>query len=383
MTHTITILGATGSIGRQTLSVADELGLRVAALTAEKNVDLLEAQCRRYRPLLAVMTEKTAAEELKTRLADMNIRVLAGSEALCEAAALPQADTVVAAVCGFAALRPTLTAIHEKKRIALANKETMVCAGQLMQAAARQSGAEIIPVDSEHSAIFQCLMGCRDQKEVRRLILTCSGGPFFGKTRQELTHVTRADALRHPNWKMGAKITIDCATLMNKGLEIIEAMRLYDLPLEKVTAVIHRQSVVHSLVEFVDGAVLAQLGVPDMRIPIGLAMTYPNRLHNPAPALNLLTCGPLTFDAIDETAFPCFRLAKEAAKLGGTACTAMNAANEEAVALYLRDQIGFYDIPDAVAAALQLPVTTAPSLDDIFEADRLARAYTRERFSDR
>lgn len=383
MTHTITILGATGSIGRQTLSVADELGLRVAALTAEKNVDLLEAQCRRYRPLLAVMTEKTAAEELKTRLADMNIRVLAGSEALCEAAALPQADTVVAAVCGFAALRPTLTAIHEKKRIALANKETMVCAGQLMQAAARQSGAEIIPVDSEHSAIFQCLMGCRDQKEVRRLILTCSGGPFFGKTRQELTHVTRADALRHPNWKMGAKITIDCATLMNKGLEIIEAMRLYDLPLEKVTAVIHRQSVVHSLVEFVDGAVLAQLGVPDMRIPIGLAMTYPNRLHNPAPALNLLTCGPLTFDAIDETAFPCFRLAKEAARLGGTACTAMNAANEEAVALYLRDQIGFYDIPDAVAAALQLPVTAAPSLDDIFEADRLARAYTRERFSDR
>ena len=383
MTHTITILGATGSIGRQTLSVADELGLRVAALTAEKNVDLLEAQCRRYRPALAVMTEKSAAQELKTRLADMNIRVLAGSEALCEAAALPEADTVVAAVCGFAALRPTLTAIHEKKRIALANKETMVCAGQLMQAAARQSGAEIIPVDSEHSAIFQCLMGCRDQKEVRRLILTCSGGPFFGKTRQELTHVTRADALRHPNWKMGAKITIDCATLMNKGLEIIEAMRLYDLPLEKVTAVIHRQSVVHSLVEFVDGAVLAQLGVPDMRIPIGLAMTYPNRLHNPAPALDLLACGPLTFDAIDETAFPCFRLAKEAAKLGGTACTAMNAANEEAVALYLRDQIGFYDIPDAVAAALQLPVTAAPSLDDIFEADRLARAYTRERFSDR
>ena len=383
MTKTMVILGSTGSIGRQTLSVADELGLRVAALTAEKNVDLLEAQCRRYRPLLAVMTEKTAAEELKTRLADMNIRVLAGSEALCEAAALPEADTVVAAVCGFAALRPTLTAIHEKKRIALANKETMVCAGQLMQAAARQSGAEIIPVDSEHSAIFQCLMGCRDQKEVRRLILTCSGGPFFGKTRQELTHVTRADALRHPNWKMGAKITIDCATLMNKGLEIIEAMRLYDLPLEKVTAVIHRQSVVHSLVEFVDGAVLAQLGVPDMRIPIGLAMTYPNRLHNPAPALDLLACGPLTFDAIDETAFPCFRLAKEAARLGGTACTAMNAANEEAVALYLRDQIGFYDIPDAVAAALQLPVTAAPSLDDIFEADRLARAYTRERFSDR
>ena len=380
MTHTITILGSTGSIGRQTLSVAEELGLRVAALTAEKNVDLLEAQCRKYRPELAVMTENAAAEELKTRLADMNIRVLAGAEALCEAAALPEADTVVVAVCGFAALRPTLTAIHEKKRIALANKETMVCAGQIMQAAARESGAEIIPVDSEHSAIFQCLMGCRDRAEVKRLILTCSGGPFFGKTREELVCMTKSDALRHPNWKMGAKITVDCATLMNKGLEIIEAMRLYDLPLLKVEAVIHRQSVVHSLVEFVDGAVLAQLGVPDMRIPIGLAMTYPNRAHNPAPALDLLTCGPLTFDAIDETAFPCFVLAKQAAQLGGTACTALNAANEEAVGLFLQDKIGFYDIADAVEAALRLPVVQEPSLADIFEADRLARIHTRGRF---
>ena len=380
MTKTITILGSTGSIGRQTLSVADELGLRVAALTAERNVDLMEAQCRQYRPKLAVLADEAAAEELKVRLADMNIRGLAGAEALCEAAALPEADTVVVAVCGFAALRPTLTAIHEKKRIALANKETMVCAGQIMQAAARESGAEIIPVDSEHSAIFQCLMGCRDRAEVKRLILTCSGGPFFGKTREELVCMTKSDALRHPNWKMGAKITVDCATLMNKGLEIIEAMRLYDLPLLKVEAVIHRQSVVHSLVEFVDGAVLAQLGVPDMRIPIGLAMTYPNRAHNPAPALDLLTCGPLTFDAIDETAFPCFVLAKQAAQLGGTACTALNAANEEAVGLFLQDKIGFYDIADAVEAALRLPVVQEPSLADIFEADRLARIHTRERF---
>lgn len=380
MTKTITILGSTGSIGRQTLSVADELGLRVAALTAERNVELLEAQCRQYRPELAVLTDEAAAEELKVRLADMNIRVLAGAEALCEAAALPEANTVVVAVCGFAALRPTLTAIHEKKRIALANKETMVCAGQIMQAAARESGAEIIPVDSEHSAIFQCLMGCRDRAEVKRLILTCSGGPFFGKTREELVCMTKSDALRHPNWKMGAKITVDCATLMNKGLEIIEAMRLYDLPLLKVEAVIHRQSVVHSLVEFVDGAVLAQLGVPDMRIPIGLAMTYPNRAHNPAPALDLLTCGPLTFDAIDETAFPCFVLAKQAAQLGGTACTALNAANEEAVGLFLQDKIGFYDIADAVEAALRLPVVQEPSLADIFEADRLARIHTRGRF---
>ena len=380
MTKTITILGSTGSIGRQTLSVADELGLRVAALTAERNVDLMEAQCRKYRPKLAVLADEAAAEELKVRLADMNIRVLAGAEALCEAAALQEADTVVVAVCGFAALRPTLTAIHEKKRIALANKETMVCAGQIMQAAARESGAEIIPVDSEHSAIFQCLMGCRDRAEVKRLILTCSGGPFFGKTREELVCMTKSDALRHPNWKMGAKITVDCATLMNKGLEIIEAMRLYELPLSKVEAVIHRQSVVHSLVEFVDGAVLAQLGVPDMRIPIGLAMTYPNRAHNPAPALDLLSCGPLTFDAIDETAFPCFVLAQQAAQTGGTACTAMNAANEEAVGLFLQDKIGFYDIADAVEAALRLPVVQEPSLADIFEADRLARIHTRERF---
>ena len=380
MTKTITILGSTGSIGRQTLSVADELGLRVAALTAERNVDLMEAQCRKYRPKLAVLTDEAAAEELKVRLADMNIRVLAGAEALCEAAALQEADTVVVAVCGFAALRPTLTAIHAKKRIALANKETMVCAGQIMQAAARESGAEIIPVDSEHSAIFQCLMGCRGRAEVKRLILTCSGGPFFGKTREELVCMTKSDALRHPNWKMGAKITVDCATLMNKGLEIIEAMRLYDLPLSKVTAVIHRQSVVHSLVEFVDGAVMAQLGVPDMRIPIGLAMTYPNRAHNPAPALDLLSCGPLTFDAIDETAFPCFALAQQAAQTGGTACTAMNAANEEAVGLFLQDKIRFYDIADAVEAALRLPVVQEPSLADIFEADRLARIHTRERF---
>ena len=380
MTKTITILGSTGSIGRQTLSVADELGLRVAALTAERNVDLMEAQCRKYRPKLAVLADEAAAEELKVRLADMNIRVLAGAEALCEAAALPEADTVVVAVCGFAALRPTLTAIREKKRIALANKETMVCAGQIMQAAARESGAEIIPVDSEHSAIFQCLMGCRDRAEVKRLILTCSGGPFFGKGRAELACMTKSDALRHPNWKMGAKITVDCATLMNKGLEIIEAMRLYELPLAKVEAVIHRQSVVHSLVEFVDGAVMAQLGVPDMRIPIGLAMTYPNRAHNPAPALDLLSCGPLTFDAIDETAFPCFALAQQAAQTGGTACTALNAANEEAVGLFLQDKIRFYDIADAVEAALRLPVVQEPSLADIFEADRLARIHTRERF---
>ena len=380
MTKTITILGSTGSIGRQTLSVADELGLRVAALTAERNVELLEAQCRQYRPELAVLTDEAAAEELKVRLADMNIRVLAGAEALCEAAALPEADTVVVAVCGFAALRPTLTAIHEKKRIALANKETMVCAGEIMQSAARESGAEIIPVDSEHSAIFQCLMGCLDRAEVKRLILTCSGGPFFGKTREELVCMTKSDALRHPNWKMGAKITIDCATLMNKGLEIIEAMRLYDLPLEKVTAVVHRQSIVHSMVEFTDGAVMAQLGAPDMRIPISLALTYPERKETPAPALDLLSCPPLTFAEIDEDTFDCFRLAKQAAKRGGTVCAAMNAANEEAVALYLQDKISFYDISELVARAMELPSVQKPALRDILAADKAARELVRASF---
>ena len=380
MSSCISVLGSTGSIGRQTLDVVDKLGLRVAALTANRDVDRLEAQCRKYRPKLAAMMDEAAYKELKARLSDMNITVVLGLEGLITAASLPEADTVVTAVSGMVGLKSTLAAIREHKRIALANKETLVCAGELVMEQAKTYGAEIIPVDSEHSAIFQCLMGNRDKTQIKRLILTCSGGPFYGLTRTELAEKKKADALRHPNWKMGAKITVDCATLMNKGLEIIEAMRLYDLPLSKVTAVIHRQSVVHSLVEFVDGAVMAQLGVPDMRIPIGLAMTYPNRTHNPAPALDLLSCGPLTFDAIDETAFPCFALAQQAAQTGGTACTAMNAANEEAVGLFLQDKIGFYDIADAVEAALRLPVVQEPSLADIFEADRLARIHTRERF---
>ena len=381
MVKCVSILGSTGSIGRQSLDIISRLpGLRVAALTAGTSVERMAEQCRAFRPALAVMATEEAAKELQTRIEDLPIRVNWGQEGLLEAASLPEADCVITAVVGMVGLKPTLAAIRAGKRIGLANKETLVCAGELVMAEAEKYHAEIVPVDSEHSAIFQCLMGCRDRAEVKRLILTCSGGPFFGKTREELVCMTKSDALRHPNWKMGAKITVDCATLMNKGLEIIEAMRLYDLPLLKVEAVIHRQSVVHSLVEFVDGAVLAQLGVPDMRIPIGLAMTYPNRAHNPAPALDLLTCGPLTFDAIDETAFPCFVLAKQAAQLGGTACTALNAANEEAVGLFLQDKIGFYDIADAVEAALRLPVVQEPSLADIFEADRLARIHTRERF---
>lgn len=325
------------------------------------------------------MATQEAANELKNALEGEKIRVLSGMDGLIAAAQHEKADTVVTAVVGMVGLRPTLAAISQKKRIALANKETLVCAGELVMAAAREYGAEIIPVDSEHSAIFQCLMGCRERSEIRRLILTCSGGPFFGKTAEELESVTKSDALKHPNWKMGNKITIDCATLMNKGLEVIEAMRLYDLPLSKVDVVIHRQSIVHSLVEFRDGAVMAQLGVPDMRIPIRLAMTYPYRAENPAPPLDLLSCGELTFCAPDETAFPCLALAKEAAGRGGNCCAVLNGANEAAVAKYLKDEIGFYDIPGLVRGAMDaVPFVKSPDLNEILQADALARKFVEQ-----
>ena len=374
MSKTISILGATGSIGRQTLDVAEQLGLRVAALTANSNAERLEAQARKFRPRLAVLTDEAAAKDLAVRLADTDIRVLGGPEALLEAAVCPEADTVVTAVVGMVGLRPTLAAIREKKRIALANKETLVCAGQLVMDAADTYGAEIVPVDSEHSAIFQCLQGCADRGEIKRLILTCSGGPFYGMTAEEVGKMTRADALRHPNWTMGPKITVDCATLMNKGLEVIEAMRLYRLPLEQVSVVIHRQSIVHSLVEYRDGAILAQLGTPDMRLPIRYAMTWPNRADSPAEPLDLLTCPPLTFAQPDRQVFPCLRLAEEAAEEGGTACAILNGANEEAVGLFLAEKIGFSDIPRLVAEArAAVAVQQAPSLEDILAADQAAR----------
>ena len=374
MSKTISILGATGSIGRQTLDVAEQLGLRVAALTANSNAERLEAQARKFRPRLAVLTDEAAAKDLAVRLADTDIRVLGGPEALLEAAVCPETDTVVTAVVGMVGLKPTLAAIREKKRIALANKETLVCAGQLVMDAADTYGAEIVPVDSEHSAIFQCLQGCADRREIKRLILTCSGGPFYGMTAEEVGKMTRADALRHPNWTMGPKITVDCATLMNKGLEVIEAMRLYRLPLEQVSVVIHRQSIVHSLVEYRDGAILAQLGTPDMRLPIRYAMTWPNRADSPAEPLDLLTCPPLTFAQPDRQVFPCLRLAEEAAEEGGTACAILNGANEEAVGLFLAEKIGFSDIPRLVAEArAAVAVQQAPSLEDILAADQAAR----------
>ena len=379
MTKNISLLGSTGSIGRQTLAVAEELGLSVTALTANRQVDLLEQQVRRFRPRLAALYDEAAAKELALRLSDMKeVQVLSGMEGLLAAARQPEADTVVTAVMGSVGLEPTLAAIRQKKRIALANKETLVCAGELVMAEAERCGAEIIPVDSEHSAIFQSLQGCRDRAEIRRLILTCSGGPFFGCSHQQLENMTVQDALKHPNWSMGAKITVDSATLMNKGLEVIEAMRLYRLPVEQVSVVIHRQSIVHSLVEYRDGAMIAQLGTPDMKLPIRYAMTYPLRASSPDEPLDLRTCGDLTFHAPDTQAFPCLRIARQCAAVGGTACAIMNGANEAAVALFLQGQIGFNDIPRRVEQALsRVAVKYQPSLADILEADRLGRQAAR------
>ena len=380
MVNCVSVLGSTGSIGRQSLDVIGRLGgIRVSALTAGTSVQKMAEQCRQFRPQLAVMATQEAARALKAELDGQQIEVAWGEEGLLRAATLPEADCVITAVVGMVGLKPTLAAIRAKKRIGLANKETLVCAGELVMAEAEKYGAQIVPVDSEHSAIFQCLMGCGDKKEVRKILLTCSGGPFFGMEAEQLRRVTKADALKHPNWKMGPKITVDCATLMNKGLEVIEAMRLYRVPLEQVEVLIHRQSIVHSLVEFTDGAVMAQLGTPDMRLPIQLALTYPERVESPVERLDLTRCAALTFCHPDYEKFPCLALARDCAKRGGTACPAMNGANEEAVALFLADKIGFYDIYRLVAQAVeQVPFIQDPTLEEILEADRLARLAVRQ-----
>lgn len=380
MVKCVSILGSTGSIGRQSLDVIENLKeIQVAALTAGTNVQLMAQQCRQFHPQLAVMATREAAQELQAALTGEKTQVAWGEDGLIAAATIPEADCVITAVVGMVGLKPTLAAIRAGKRIGLANKETLVCAGELVMAEAEECGAEIVPVDSEHSAIFQCLMGCTDRREVKKILLTCSGGPFFDMDAADLKYVTKADALRHPNWKMGPKITVDCATLMNKGLEVIEAMRLYRVPLEQVEVLVHRQSIVHSLVEFTDGAVMAQLGAPDMRLPIQLALTYPQRMESPAPKLDLTQCAALTFCHPDLEKFPCLALAMECAKRGGTACPAMNGANEEAVALFLADKIGFYDIYRLVAQAVeQVPFIQNPTLEEILEADHLARQSVRK-----
>ncbi len=379
MVKYVSVLGSTGSIGRQSLDIISRMDVKVVALTAGSSVERMAQQCRQFRPELAVMATEASALGLKARIADLPTRVSWGEAGLIEAATLESADCVITAVVGMLGLKPTLAAIRAGKRIGLANKETLVCAGELVMAEAKKYNAEIIPVDSEHSAIFQCLMGIGSKREIRRLILTCSGGPFFGMDCDALAHVTRADALKHPNWKMGEKITIDCATLMNKGLEVIEAMRLYDLPVSQVDVLIHRQSIVHSLVECVDGAVMAQLGTPDMRLPIQLALTYPQRMDCPVEKLDLTACGSLSFTQPDMEAFPCLTLARHCAALGGTACPVMNGANEAAVALFLEGKIGFYEIYSLVKGAVEaVPFIQSPNLEQILEADRLAREYVRQ-----
>ena len=379
MVKCVSILGSTGSIGRQTLDVVSHLpGVRVGALTAGKSVERMEEQCRAFLPELAVMATWDAAQALADRIQDLPIRVSYGEAGLMEAAALGSADCVITAVVGMVGLKPTLAAIRSGKRIGLANKETLVCAGELVMAEAEKYGVEIIPVDSEHSAIFQCLMGNRSKDQIRRLILTCSGGPFFGMPRPQLETVTKADALKHPNWNMGAKITIDSATLMNKGLELIEAVWLFGLPPEKIQIVVQRQSVVHSAVQYSDNSIIAQLGVPDMRIPIQYALTYPARVPGVVPELDFTTLKLLTFDVADEETFRCLAACKKAIKKGGLGPCAANGANEEAVKLFLEDKIGFLDIGRLVEAVVDSDRFGGDyTLADVYECDRMARAFVR------
>ena len=378
MVRAISILGCTGSIGRQTIAVAEHINMPVAALTANRKIDLLEEQARRLHPIFVGVYDEAAAKQFKIAVADTDIRVGSGMEGLIEAATLEESDCVVTAVSGAVGLRPTLAAIDEKKRIALANKETLVCAGDIVMARAAEKGAEIVPVDSEHSAIFQCLMG-RKKGELRKILLTGSGGPFRGKTRRELENVTPEQAVKHPNWSMGAKISVDSATMMNKGLEFIEAMHLFSVTPDDIQVVIHPQSVIHSMVELVDGTVIAQMGVPDMGLPIQLALTYPERRESMFERLDFTKLKDLSFEAPDFEKTPCLKLAMDAARTGGTAPCVMSAANEVAVGLFLRHELGYNRIYDAAAGAIEaVGVVQNPDLDTILEADAAARAYVLE-----
>ena len=380
MVHSISILGCTGSIGRQTVDVAEHMGMPVAALAASRSVKLLEEQARRLKPKLCAVYDESAARDFRIAVADTDIKVVSGIEGLIEAATLDAADCVVTAVSGAIGLKPTLAAIDAKKRIALANKETLVCAGELVMRRAKERGAEIVPVDSEHSAIFQCLMG-RGAGELKKLLLTGSGGPFRGMPRAALEDVTPAQAVKHPNWKMGAKISVDSATMMNKGLEFIEAMHLFSVTPDDIQVVIHPQSVIHSMVELVDGTVIAQLGAQDMRLPIQLALSYPERVDAISDTLDFYTLGELSFFAPDLENTPCLRLAMDAARTGGTAACVMSAANEEAVHMFLDGRLGYNRIYDCAAAAVEaVGVVHDADLDAILEADAAARRFARENY---
>ncbi|WP_442865229.1 1-deoxy-D-xylulose-5-phosphate reductoisomerase [Butyricicoccus sp. AM78-15b2TA] len=373
MMKKIAILGSTGSIGTQTVDILPSIDVEVVALTTNRRINLLEEQARALHPKMVCAMDENAAKELKIKLADTDIEVLTGMDGLIACAAESGADIVVTAVVGMVGLLPTMAAIKAGKDIALANKETLVCAGGLVMSAAKQYGVRILPVDSEHSAIFQCVQAANGNP-IDKILLTASGGPFFGKKFEEMRGMTREQALAHPNWSMGAKITIDSATMMNKGLELIEAMWLYDLPPEDIEIVVHRESIVHSAVEFADGAVIAQLGLPDMRLPIQLALTWPQRVPCKVPRMSLAEVAKLTFYAPDYEAFPALNLAKHAASLKGDRGAVLNGANEAAVGLFLNGKIGFTDIAERVAYALDtIPYKKDITLDDVLAADKAAR----------
>lgn len=375
----LVILGSTGSIGLQALDVAEKLGYPIAALAAGSQVKEMERQIRMYRPQLAVLYNAEAAKELENRVRDLPVTVLSGIKGLCAATSLEESDMVLNAVVGMVGLLPTLAAIEAGKDVALANKETLVAGGAFVTEAVASKGVKLLPVDSEHSAIFQCLQGAPpSNRALHKLILTASGGPFFGRTAEQLEQVTLADALKHPNWSMGAKITIDSATMMNKGLELIEARWLFDVPPEQIEIVIHRESVVHSLIEYNDFSVIAQLGVPDMRIPIQYALTYPERVPSPVKQLRLAQWKNLTFYEPDNTAFPAINICREAIRRGGLYPAAVNAANEEAVALFREERIGFTAITKLAEQVLSRTLPQADSVEDVLEVDRETRRLTRE-----
>ena len=381
----LALLGSTGSIGIQTLDVVrglcrgGDFPVSIQVLAARSSVKRLEEQIREFRPQAAAVFDEKAAKDLRDRTRDLDLEILPGMEGLCQAAAWDSADMTLNAVVGMVGLRPTLSAIAAGKTVALANKETLVAGGSIVMEAARQNKVEILPVDSEHSAIFQCLQGCPEKKAVKRLLLTASGGPFFGKTRKELEGVTPAQALRHPNWNMGAKVTIDSATLMNKGLEVTEAAWLFGLGPQDIQVVVHRESIVHSLVEYVDHSVIGQLGTPDMRLPIQYAITYPKRYPSPCGELDLAGLGSLTFAQPDLETFRCLKVCLQALERGGLAPAAANGANEEAVALFLQEKIGFLEIPQLVEAAmLRQPDAPADSVEAVLQADREARQFVLE-----
>ena len=380
MPNAISILGSTGSIGRQTIEVAENIGIKVTALSANRKTDMLEEQARRLKPELIAVYDEAAAEDFRVKIADTDIRVVSGMEGLIEAATYKNSDCVVTAVSGSVGLKPTLAAINEKKRIALANKETLVCAGDLVMKRAKEKGAEIIPVDSEHSAIFQSLMG-RGKGELKKILLTGSGGPFRGKDRSELEDITPEQAVKHPNWSMGAKISVDSATMMNKGLEFIEAMHLFGVTPDDIQVVVHPQSVIHSMVELIDGTVIAQLGVPDMGLPIQLALTYPERKASMFEHLDFWNMKDLSFEAPDYEKTPCLKLAMDCARTGGTAPCVMSAANEVAVHMFLRHELGYNRIYDAAFEAVEnIPPVYTDNLDEIISADMEARHFVNERF---